>query len=83
MFLGLITCKVNPSGKGPLSIISGALRKVIAKKKKDPKCGIKSDQWDGFDDEEKLAEVLHHVVKINDAPNARAIPAKHHHEGSS
>ena len=70
MFLGLITWKVivDPSGKGPLSIISGALRKVI--EKKDPTCGIESDQWDGFDDEEKLAEVLHHVVKINDAPNA-------------
>ena len=88
VFLGLITWKVivNPSGKGPFSVISGALRKVI--EKKDPKREIKSDRWDGFDDVEKLAEVLHHVIKINDAPNAvptkaTATPAKHHHKGSS
>ena len=71
MFLGLIAWKVivNPSGKGFLSIISGALRKAF--KKKNHECELHSDsEWDGFDDEKKLTEVLHHVIKINDAPNA-------------
>ena len=66
LFVGLIAWKVivDPRGKGPLAIIIGALRKAI--KKKDPNRGIKSDtEWVRFDDEEKLAEVLHHVIKIN------------------
>ena len=66
VFLGLIAWKVivDPRGKGPLSTISGALRKAI--KKKDPKRKLNNDpEWVGFDDEDKLAEVLHHVIKIN------------------
>ena len=65
LILGLIAWKVivDPRGKEPLATISGALRMVI--KKKDPNREIKSDQWVRFDDEKKLAEVLHHVIKIN------------------
>ena len=65
VFLGLIAWKVivDPRGKGPLSTISGALRKAI--KKKDPKRKLNNDpEWVGFDDEDKLAEVLHHVIKL-------------------
>ena len=73
VFLGLIAWKVivdpRSSGKlGSLSIISGALRKAI--KKKGPTCKLHGDsEWDGFNEEEKLAEVLSHVIKISNAPN--------------
>ena len=70
VFLGLITWKViiDPSGEvGTLSIISGALREAI--QKKNPRCELHSDsKWNQLKDEQKLAEVLHHVIKINDAP---------------
>ena len=68
MFLGLIAWKVivDPRGKQePLATISGALRKVI--QKKDPKL-LHESKWDQFNDEEKLTEVLHHVIKISDEP---------------
>ena len=69
LIVGLIAWKVivDPRGKEPLAIISGALRKAI--EKKNPEHKIKSDQWVKFDDEEKLAEVLHHVVKIRTTPS--------------
>ena len=67
VFLGLIAWKVivDPRGNdAPLSTISGALRKAI--KKKNHKCELSNDQeWVGFNDEDKLAEVLHHVIKLN------------------
>ena len=72
VFLGLIAWKVivNPSGKGALSTISDALRKAI--QKKNTKCKLHDDsEWDRFDDEEKLAEVLHHVIKMYDAPRGQ------------
>ena len=64
LIVGLIAWKVivDPRGKEPLAIISGALRKLI--EKKDSKREIKSDQWVRFDDEEKLTEVLHHVIEL-------------------
>ena len=73
VFLGLIAWKVivDPRSKGKLgslSIISGALRKAI--KKKSPTCKLHGDsEWDGFNEEENLTEVLSHVIKISDAPN--------------
>ena len=70
VFLGLIAWKViiDPSGEaGTLSIISGALRKVIQNKAPERKLH-KDSEWDEFDEEKKLTEVLHHVIKINDAP---------------
>ena len=70
VFLGLIAWKVivDPSGEvGTLSIISGALQEAI--QKKNPRCELHSDsEWNQLKDEQKLAEVLHHVIKINDAP---------------
>ena len=75
MFLGLITWKivVDPRGKGGhLSTISGALRKAIQKKNK---CELHSDsEWARFDNEKKLTEVLHHVIKIYDATPEEAQP---------
>ena len=68
LIVGLIAWKVivDPRAKEPLAIISGALRKVI--EKKDSKRGIDIDEWVRFDDEEKLAKVLYHVIKLYDAP---------------
>ena len=70
VFLGLIAWKVivDPRGKvGTLSIISGALRKAI--KEKSHKCKLHNDQkWAKFNDEEKLAEVLHHVMAQEEDP---------------
>ena len=66
VFLGLIAWKViiDPSGEaGTLSIISGALRTAI--KNNDPNRMLHSDpQWANFNDEEKLAEVLRHVITL-------------------
>ena len=36
---------------------------------KEPRCELHSDSdWNQLNDEQKLAKVLHHVIKINDAP---------------
>ena len=50
---------VDPRDKESVSIISGALQKVIKEKAHN------GSEWDRFDNEEKLAEVLHHVIKTN------------------
>ena len=65
LIVGLIAWKVivDPRGKEPLAIISGALRKVI--KRKGSKRELKSgSDWVTLDDEEKLAEVFHHVIEV-------------------
>ena len=70
VFLGLIAWKVivDPRGKGPLSTISGALRTAI-RMEQNHNCKLRKNQeWVGFDDEEKLAEVLHHVIKLHKPP---------------
>ena len=70
VFLGLITWQVivDPRGKGPLSTISGALQKAICMEQ-DHNCKLRKNQeWVRFDDEEKLAEVLHHVIKLHKPP---------------
>ena len=65
LILGLIVWKVivDPRGKEPLAIISGALHKVIKRKGSERELKSGSD-WVGLDDEEKLAEVFTHVIKL-------------------
>ena len=84
VFLGLIAWKViiDPSGEvGTLSIISSALREAI--QRKNPRCELHSDSdWNQLKDEQKLAEVLHHVIKIKEAPPEQPKPGNPSQNGS-
>ena len=61
LLLGFLAYKII-IGKESLSIIIGAITNVI---KMQPKFYDESTPWNELDNEEKFAEVLHHVFKIN------------------
>ena len=63
LIVGLIAWKVivDPRAKGTLSTISGALRKAI--RKKNSKCEQSDEEWVKLDDEDKLAEVVLHIIE--------------------
>ena len=74
LIVGLIAWKViiDPRGKEPLAIISGALRKAIKRKGSERELKSGSD-WVRLDDEEKLAEVFPHVIKMYSQKQAKNV----------